>query len=160
MAIAVVSQLCSPLLKLIQKDSTQVQGWDCTEAQSPWRSLQRICLSVGLCKRQKAARGITGLLPPDNGTFCSWCIPKFWRKRKTKQKPAIRLKQSPWVLINIHLHENSPLWLNSGSWVRRPMWCYGPSEGGPRCTAQRCMPRAKNLPCLAGSRLFGLRCSS
>lgn len=79
--------------------------------------------------------------------FCSWCIPKFSRQRKTKKtktkKTAIRLKQSPCVLISMHLHENSSLWSNSSRWVQRPMWCYGPSEGSPQCT-----PRAQNLPCL------------
>lgn len=117
-------------------------------------SPQRISLLAGLCWCQKAATEITGLLPPDKGTVCSWRTPKFWRQRKTKQKPAIRLKQSPCVLISAHLHKNHPLWLNSCRWVKALHVVLWP-EGSPQRTAQHCTPQEGNVAWLAVCRLFG-----
>lgn len=85
--------------------------------------------------------------------FVPWSTPEFWRQSKTKRKPAIRLKQSPCVLINAHLHENGPLWLNSCRWVWGPCVTFWP-EGRPQHTAQRCTPREGNLACQAECRLL------
>ena len=83
--------------------------WDCANVKKPRVELLAYCHLT------------MALFVPD-------ALPSSEGRAKQNQKPAIRLKQSPCVLINIHLHENGPLWLNSGRWVQRPMWCYGQKE--------------------------------
>lgn len=153
------SPTMQPLFQLIQKDSTQVQGWVCTEAQSSWRSLQRTCLSPDCANVKKLQEELLAYCHLTTTLFVPRAFPSSERGGK-QQKTAIRLKQSPCVLINIHLHDNSPLWLNSSRWVQHPVWCYGLSEKIPQCPALHCVPQPEDRPRSTALRLLGLSCTS